>query len=120
MPTHDTRLDTVRRIGRALADPTRATILLELLDSPQYPADLAEKLQQSRSNVSNHLSCLKDCGIIQGHTEGRKVLYSIANQELKDALNALLEVTLEHTTDVICIDDCNTVEEYASRRGNQP
>ena len=94
----------MNRIGRALADPTRARILLELLDAPSYPAALADTLGLSRSNVSNHLACLRDCGIVVAQMEGRKVLYDIADPHLRTALMSLLDVTLAVNEDAPCID----------------
>ena len=47
-----------------MADPTRSRILLSLLEAPGYPAQLARELELTRPNVSNHLACLRDCGII--------------------------------------------------------
>ena len=42
-----------------MADPTRARILMSLLEKPGYPAELARDLELMRSNVSNHLTCLR-------------------------------------------------------------
>ncbi|RYY05152.1 MAG: ArsR family transcriptional regulator, partial [Alphaproteobacteria bacterium] len=56
------RLDVMNRLGRALADPTRSRILLRLLGGPGYPARLADELELTRTNVSNHLACLRGCG----------------------------------------------------------
>ena len=64
----------MHRIGRALADPTRARILLSLLERPAYPAGLAEDLGLTRPNVSNHLTCLRDCGIVVAEPQGRLTL----------------------------------------------
>ena len=63
MLTIASRLDVMNRLGRALADPTRSRIILTLLDHPAYPAELARDLDLTRPNVSNHLACLRDCGI---------------------------------------------------------
>ncbi len=60
MLTIASRLDVMNRLGRAMADPTRSRILLTLLDGPSYPAVLAQSLDLTRSNVSNHLSCLNN------------------------------------------------------------
>ena len=57
--TSETREAALARVGRALADPTRCRILDALLDGPAYPAGLAADLGLSRSNVSNHLACLR-------------------------------------------------------------
>jgi DNA-binding transcriptional ArsR family regulator len=89
-----TKLDAMARLGRALADPTRCRILLALLDEPAYPAKLAESLGLTRSNVSNHLTCLRGCGLVVATPEGRQVRYELADPHLAQALGELLEVVL--------------------------
>jgi DNA-binding transcriptional ArsR family regulator len=88
------RLDALHRLGRALSDPTRCRILLALLDGPQYPAQLAGQLGLTRSNTSNHLSCLRGCGIVVGVPEGRQTRYALADPRLHHALTDLLGVVL--------------------------
>ena len=66
------QLDVMNRLGRAMADPTRSRILLTLLAGPSYPAVLSRELGLSRSNVSNHLTCLRGCGIVVAEPEGRQ------------------------------------------------
>lgn len=95
----------MNRLGGALADPTRCRILLALLDGPGYPARLAEGLGLTRSNVSNHLSCLRGCGLIVGTLEGRQIRYEIADPHLTHALTELLGVVLAVETGESCIDD---------------
>lgn len=92
------------RLGRAMADPVRSRILLTLLDGPSYPAVLARDLELTRSNVSNHLACLRDCGIVATESEGRQTRYEIADPHLTRALNSLLAVTLAVDESTPCID----------------
>jgi DNA-binding transcriptional ArsR family regulator len=87
-------LDTLRRIGTALADPNRQRILVRLLDGPGYPAELADQLATTRANLSNHLSCLRECGLVTATAEGRRVRYDLADQRLADALRLLASVEL--------------------------
>lgn len=94
----------MNRIGRAMADPTRSRILLSLLDQPSYPAVLSRELGLTRSNVSNHLTCLRDCGIVVGEPEGRRTRYEIADPHLAVALQALIRVTLAVDEEAACID----------------
>ncbi|GAA4433706.1 Cd(II)/Pb(II)-sensing metalloregulatory transcriptional regulator CmtR [Actinokineospora soli] len=94
MLTVEPRLGALARVGRALADPTRCRILLALLEGPGYPARLAEELGLSRSNVSNHLSCLRGCGLVVATYEGRQVRYDLADPHLAAALAELVEVVL--------------------------
>lgn len=104
------RLDVMHRLGRAMADPTRARILLLLLERPGYPAMLARELELTRTNVSNHLACLRDCGIVVGEAEGRQTRYEIADPHLTRAIEALLEVTLAVDTDAPCMDAACPIE----------
>lgn len=94
MLTIASRLDVMTRLGRAMADPTRSRILLRLLEGPSHPAELARELELTRSNVSNHLSCLRGCGIIVAVPEGRRTRYEIADAHLSRALASLIDVVL--------------------------
>lgn len=104
MLTIASRLDVMNRLGRAMADPTRSRILITLLDGPSYPAVLSRDLGLTRSNVSNHLTCLRDCGIVVAEPEGRKTRYEIADPHLATALNALVNATLAVDENAQCID----------------
>lgn len=103
MLTIASRLDVMNRLGRAMADPTRSRILLTLLAAPSYPAVLSRELELTRPNVSNHLSCLRDCGIVVAEPEGRQTRYEIADPHLTAALNALVEVTLAVDESAVCL-----------------
>jgi DNA-binding transcriptional ArsR family regulator len=94
MLTSATREDALARVGRALADPTRCRLLVALLDGPGYPARLAESLGLTRSNVSNHLSCLRGCGLVVATVEGRRMRYELADRHLVRALRELAAVVL--------------------------
>jgi ArsR family transcriptional regulator, cadmium/lead-responsive transcriptional repressor len=87
--------ETLERVGTALADPTRRRILVVLLDGPAYPADLAEQLGVGRTNVSNHLTCLRGCGLVRATREGRQVRYDLASSRLAHALADLVDLELE-------------------------
>lgn len=88
------RLDALARLGRALSDPTRCRILLALLDGPRYPSQLADELGLTRANTSNHLACLRGCGIVVAAPEGRQTRYELADPRLQHALTDLLGVVL--------------------------
>jgi DNA-binding transcriptional ArsR family regulator len=105
--TISSRLDVMNRLGRAMADPTRSRILLNLLEQPGYPAQLARDLDLTRSNVSNHLSCLRGCGIVVAVPEGRQTRYELVEARLANALQSLVDVVLA----VDSGDDCE-VEDH--------
>lgn len=109
MLTLASRVDVMNRLGRAMADATRSRILLSLLDEPGYPAKLARDLDLTRTNVSNHLACLRGCGIVGAEPEGRQTRYEIADPHLAAALTALVDVTLAVDANAPCIDPACTV-----------
>ena len=105
MLTIASRLDVMNRLGRAMADPTRSRILMTLLEGPSYPAVLARDLGLTRSNVSNHLTCLRDCGIVVAEPEGRQTRYEIADPHLTRAIKSLLQVVVAYDDGAPCLDD---------------
>lgn len=91
------------RFGHALSDPIRARLLLALRDGPGYPAELADLLGTSRQNLSNHLACLRGCGLVVAVPQGRRTRYELADGRLAHALGDLLGVVL--TVDpTVCAD----------------
>lgn len=94
MLTSETREAALARVGRALADPTRCRLLIALLHGPGYPAQLADELGLTRSNVSNHLSCLRGCGLVVTTWQGRRTRYELADEHLVRALRELVDVVL--------------------------
>ena len=86
--------EVLPRFGAALSDPTRARVLLALRDAPAYPADLADLLGVSRQSLSNHLTCLRGCGLVVAIPEGRRMRYELADDRLRHALTDLLGVVL--------------------------
>ena len=82
------------RFGQALSDPTRSRVLLLLREAPAYPADLADLIGVSRQVMSNHLACLRGCGLVTAVPEGRRTRYELADRRLAHALGDLLGVVL--------------------------
>ena len=88
-------VDVLERVGTALADATRRRMLSMLLVAPAYPTELAEVLDVSRAKVSNHLACLRGCGLVKATREGRQVRYELADDRLAGALRELARVVLD-------------------------
>ena len=77
------------RMFRGFADPTRVAILLELQGGERRVTDLVEAVGGSQSNVSGHLGCLRECGLVVDRPgERRQVFYRLAGPEVADLLVA--------------------------------
>jgi DNA-binding transcriptional ArsR family regulator len=93
-PTTVTSTSVLERVGTALSDPTRVRVLVALRDAPAYPSELAEALGVSRQSLSNHLSCLRGCGLVVSVPEGRRSRYELVDPKLGHALTDLLGIVL--------------------------
>jgi ArsR family transcriptional regulator, cadmium/lead-responsive transcriptional repressor len=82
--------DALTRFGYALSDSTRTQVLLKLRGGAAYPSELAEAIGVSRQTLSNHLSCLRGCGLVVAVPEGRRTRYELADARIGHALGDLL------------------------------
>lgn len=87
-------LGTLARVGMALADPTRRRVLVHLIGGGGYPAEMAEQFGTTRANLSNHLACLRECGLVTAAAEGRRIRYELADDRLADGLRILASLDL--------------------------
>ena len=77
------------RMFRGFSDPRRDALLQALLDGERRVADLVEQVGGSQSNVSGHLACLKDCGLVVDRPGSRRqVFYRLSGPEVRDLLVA--------------------------------
>jgi ArsR family transcriptional regulator, cadmium/lead-responsive transcriptional repressor len=95
--------DALARFGHALSDPTRTRILLSLRQAPGYPSELADQIGVTRQILSNHLACLRGCGLVVAVPEGRRSRYELADARIAAALADLLGLVL--AVDPACCPD---------------
>ena len=88
-------IDALSRFGYALSDATRAQILLILRDGPGYPSELADRIGVSRQILSNHLACLRGCGLVTVTPEGRRSRYDLADPRIHHALTDIVGLVLD-------------------------
>ncbi len=71
----------------AFAHPVRLQILDELRNGEKSVSDLVKLIDGvSQSQVSNHLACLRDCGLVNARREWRKIYYSLADPKTAQLL----------------------------------
>ncbi|CAM4148989.1 metalloregulator ArsR/SmtB family transcription factor [Nocardia ninae] len=86
--------DALSRFGYALSDTTRTRILLSLRAEPGYPSELADQIGVSRQILSNHLACLRGCGLVIAVPDGRRSRYELAHPRIGRALDDLVGLVL--------------------------
>ena len=84
----DTALGIRAKLFRGLADPSRLAIVEMLRHGPLSVTEIMERTGLSQSNTSMHLACLRGCGLVVGASQGRFVVYSLAEGGVEDVLSA--------------------------------
>ena len=90
---------------RALADPTRVQIVEYLARQarPMSVGELVAAVGLAQSTVSQHLACLRDCGLVDVRPVGRASVYRVARPDAVLALLAGAERLLAATGDQVTL-----------------
>lgn len=89
--THSIELQA--KLFRGFGDPSRLAILSALRSGPLTVSEIVNATGLSQSNVSNHLGCLRDCGLVVAQQNWRYVTYHLSDDrvlELLDLAESLL------------------------------
>ncbi|MBQ7363607.1 MAG: winged helix-turn-helix transcriptional regulator [Clostridia bacterium] len=105
---HEIHHDTVMRVGESLpadettydlsdffkllGDSTRLRILFAIDREPLCVCDIAETLSMTKSAVSHQLKVLRQSDLVRYRREGKNVIYSLADDHVRD----IIEKALEH------------------------
>jgi DNA-binding transcriptional ArsR family regulator len=79
---------SVATLFHALSEPSRLTILRHLFLGEHRVVDLVSHLGLAQSTVSQHLACLRACGLVTSRPVGRSSLFSVTEPDLVRALLA--------------------------------
>lgn len=92
---------------RGLGDSSRLAILEALCDAPVTVSELVEKTGLNQPNVSNHLACLRECGLVVSNSQGRFVWYRLKDDRIATLLQLATQITSETAEG---IDECTRYE----------
>lgn len=80
------KLSLKAKLFRGFSDPVRLSILESLREGERATSEIVREVNQSQSNVSNHLAALLDCGLVKNRREGRNIFYSLRNNKTSKIL----------------------------------
>jgi DNA-binding transcriptional ArsR family regulator len=98
----------------ALGDPTRQALFDRLSDGPLAVGELAAALPVSRPAVSQHLTVLKEVGLVVDRAEGTRRLYQVDQAGL-----AVLRSYLDQFWDR-ALESFRAAAEDEQQHGDQP
>jgi ArsR family transcriptional regulator, cadmium/lead-responsive transcriptional repressor len=74
------------KLFRGFSDPSRLAILEALRGGAKSVSEIVEITGLTQSNVSNHLACLLDCGLVVREQRGRFAIYELADRRVETLL----------------------------------
>ncbi|KPL57733.1 ArsR/SmtB family transcription factor [Rossellomorea vietnamensis] len=95
-------LETKVKFLQGFAHRIRIQILESIKTEEKTVSQIVSELDGSQSSVSQHLACLRGCGLIVGRQEGKFTYYSLSNQHVHDLLTMFDVVLDEVDDDVAC------------------
>jgi len=82
-----TKMRLKTKFFKGFADTTRLIVFESLKDGEMTVTQLVERTGYGQSTISNHLACLKDCGLVKVRQEGRNNYYSLRDARVVEILN---------------------------------
>jgi ArsR family transcriptional regulator, cadmium/lead-responsive transcriptional repressor len=81
-----TSLALKAKLFRGFSDPSRLSILEAVRHRPLTVGEIVEETGLTQSNTSNHLACLRDCGLVTAKQQGRFVTYRLSDDRVAELL----------------------------------
>jgi len=80
------------KLLKAISHPIRLCVVKGLMDTEGYNVSKMQScLEIPQSTLSQHLTKLKDLGIIEGERNGVEINYYVKNEEIKKIINTVFE-----------------------------
>ncbi len=95
------RLDVAADLFHSLGDRSRLAILRHLALGEHRVVDLTAHLGLAQSTVSQHLACLRACGLVTSRARGRSSVHALAHPSVTLDLLRAAEVVLGATGDAV-------------------
>ena len=107
-------MDDFIKLSKALSDPNRARVLLALREGGLFVCQIKAFLGLAVSTVSNHMSILREAGLVRCRKEGLLVRYSLLDKPSPEAAGALEWLFSSLGNGEMALDDARRVEEITS------
>lgn len=85
-------IEVAARCVKALSHPTRLKILATLQGGEKSVQEIERIVGTTQSNISQHLSVLRDKAILSYRKEGNQVFYMISNKKVIQLLELMQEI----------------------------
>ena len=88
-------IDLQAKLFRGFGDSSRLAILEALRGGPLTVSEIVKATGLSQSNTSNHLACLRECGLVVSEQNWRYVTYHLSDERVARLLQLADELLAE-------------------------
>lgn len=103
-PRNDVRLAVEAKLFRALGDPTRLRVLELLLERERSVSELQELTGVPQGRLSSHLSCLRWCGLAASTQDGRRMVYRVVDDRVRDLIRLTRALATDNASAIFTCD----------------
>jgi len=92
MATEDRDYQRLADVFKALGHPTRLQILVKTISSEFCVQDLGEELDRRQPHISQHLTVLRERGLVVPERKGKNVCYRPADSRIAEIIKLVAKV----------------------------
>ena len=97
MANNSPQLQLEAKLFKGFGDPSRLTIIESITEKKLTVSEIVKKTELSQPNVSMHLACLLDCGLVTNTKEGRNSYYELAGTHVEKIVKLAQEIVSQHS-----------------------
>ncbi len=106
------------KLFRGFSEPSRLAIIEALRQGSLTVNEIVEITGLTQPNVSNHLGCLRSCGLVTNHSSGRFIRYQLKSTHINEMLGLADRILAEVSTTIEgCPNDPDNPPPYNEQRG---
>ncbi|MBE6719426.1 MAG: winged helix-turn-helix transcriptional regulator [Ruminococcaceae bacterium] len=87
----DEEIYDMAELFKMFSDPTRIKILLSLFENELNVTEIVEKIGATQTAVSHQLRALKQNHLVKCRRDGKKMIYSLADDHVETIINMAIE-----------------------------
>jgi rhodanese-related sulfurtransferase len=92
--------DALASVAQGLGSGRRAEIVDLLAQGERSVEEIANEIDQSVANTSQHLQVLARSGLVRSRREGTRIFYRLASERVADLWAAVRDVAVRHVAEV--------------------
>lgn len=96
----DQQLMIEAKFFKGLADKSRLAILESITDGEKTVTEIVDVTHLSQPNVSNHLACLLECGLVTKSRDGQRAYYQLSTEEVKELIAKMRSIVSQHSQEL--------------------